>query len=145
MTCVSVEADVRPRLAGVGRLVGAAALNDVAADVRLAGADVDDVGIRGGDGDRADRRVVDQAVGHRLPGRAAVGRLPQAAAGRAHVVLVRPRRAAGDGNGAAAARGAETAPAQRAKWTGGRRRCRRRRLAARSARPGSSDEQQEQS
>jgi hypothetical protein len=48
------EADVRPGLAGVGRLVGAAALNDVAADVRLARADVDDVGIGRGNGDRTD-------------------------------------------------------------------------------------------
>ena len=39
------EADVRPRLASVRGLVGTVALNDVAADIRLARADVDDVWI----------------------------------------------------------------------------------------------------
>ena len=53
----SREADVRPGLAGVGRLVDAVAGHDVAADARFAHADVDDVGIRFGDGDRADRRA----------------------------------------------------------------------------------------
>ena len=77
-----VEADVRPGLAGVGRLVDAVARHDVAADARLAHADVDDVGVRFGDGDRADRRARDLAVGDRRPVRAAVGRLPEAAAGR---------------------------------------------------------------
>ena len=51
------QSDVRPGLAAIRRLVGAAALNDVAANVGLAGADVDDIGIRGRDGDRADRRA----------------------------------------------------------------------------------------
>src|SRR5262249_38112621 len=77
------QADVRPRLAAISRLVRAAALDDVAADVGLAGADVDDVWIRGRDGHRTDRRVIDQTVGHRLPRSAAVGRLPETAAGRA--------------------------------------------------------------
>ena len=49
-----LEADVRPRLAGVGRLVDAVALDDVAAQLGLAHADVDDVRIRLGDGDGAD-------------------------------------------------------------------------------------------
>ena len=115
------EADVRPGLAGVGRLVGPAALDDVAAKLGFAGADVDDVRVRLGDGDGADRRVVDLAVRHRLPGDAAVGRLPQAAAGRAHVGLVRPRRAAGDRNRPAAARRTEAAPAQRAEGSRGYR------------------------
>ena len=77
----SREADVRPRLAGVGGLVDAVARHDVAADARLAHADEDDVGVRLGDRDRADRRAVDLAVGDRRPRAAAVGRLPQAAAG----------------------------------------------------------------
>ena len=45
---------------------------------------------------------------------AAVGRLPQTAAGGAHVVLVRPRRAADGGDRPAAARRSEAAPPQRA-------------------------------
>src|SRR4029078_8176505 len=94
------------------------ALNDVAPDVSLAGADVDHVGIGGGDRDRADRRVVNLAVGDRLPRDSCVGRLPETAAGRAHVVLVRPHRAAGHRDRAAAARGSETAPAERAEPTG---------------------------
>ena len=69
----------------------------------LAGADVDDVWIGRGDGDGADRRAGDLTVGHRLPRRAAVGRLPQAAAGGAEVVLERTRGAAGDGDRAPAA------------------------------------------
>ena len=63
----SREADVRPGLAGVGRLVDAVARHDVAADARLAHADVDDVGVRFGDGDGADRRARDLAVGDRRP------------------------------------------------------------------------------
>ena len=61
------EADVRPRLAGVGGFVDAVARHDVAADARLAHADVDDVGVRVGHGDGADRRALDLAVGDRRP------------------------------------------------------------------------------
>src|SRR5207245_2309219 len=46
--------DVLPVLAAVGRFVDAVADGDVAADVGLAGADVDDVGVGGRDGDAAD-------------------------------------------------------------------------------------------
>jgi hypothetical protein len=56
---------VRPRLAGVGRLVDAVARHDVAADARLAHADVDEVRVRLRDGDRADRRALDLTVGDR--------------------------------------------------------------------------------
>ena len=116
------EADVRPRLAAVGGLVGTAALNDVAADVRFTRADVDDVGVRGGDGDGADRRVVDQGIGHRLPRHAGIGGLPQSTARGAHVVLVRARGAAGHGDRSSATRRAQTPPAQRAERPGvGRR------------------------
>src|SRR6185295_13375146 len=54
-----VEAAVRPRLAGVCRLVDAVADRDVAADERFAGAGPDDVRVRRRDRQRADR-------GHRL-------------------------------------------------------------------------------
>ena len=62
-------------------------------------------------GDGADG-AAEVLVGHRRPGLAAVERLEDAAAGGAHVVLVRPRRRAGDGHGAAAAVRAELAPAE---------------------------------
>src|SRR5262249_42947549 len=68
---------VLPGPAGVGGLVDAVAGRDVAADVGLAGADVDHVRVRRGDGqgaDGRDRLVVED----RLPGEAAVGRLPDA-------------------------------------------------------------------
>src|SRR5439155_1638481 len=58
------EAGMGPRLAGVGRLVDAVARHDVTADARLARADEDDVGLRFRDGDGADRRAPDLAVGH---------------------------------------------------------------------------------
>ena len=79
------EADVRPRLAGVGRLIQAVAGQDVAADARLAHPEEDDVGVRFGHGDRADRRALDLTVGDGCPRLAAVDRLPQPAADRARV------------------------------------------------------------
>ena len=88
------ESRVRPRLAAVDRLVDAVALDDVAAQLRLAHPDVHDVGIRLGDGDRTNRRGLEEAIGDRAPGHAAVGGLPEAAAGRAEVILERPARAA---------------------------------------------------
>ena len=105
-----VEADVRPGLAGVGGFVDAVAAHDVAADAGFAHADVDDVGIRLGDGDRADRGAGDQAVGDRRPLRAAIGRLPQAAADRAEVGFLRPSLDAGDRDRSAAAIRADAAP-----------------------------------
>ena len=51
-----VEAEVRPRLAGVGRAIHAVAVGPVFAQVGLAAADVDDVRIGRRDRDRADRR-----------------------------------------------------------------------------------------
>ena len=99
-----------PRLAGVGRLVDAVARHDVAADARLARADEDDVGLRFRDGDGADRRAPDLAVGDGRPFRAAVDRLPQSAAGRAEVAFSRPPLHAGDGDRSAAAVRADAAP-----------------------------------
>ncbi len=79
--------DVVPGLAGVDRLVDAVARPHVAADVRLPRADVDDVGIGRGDGDRADRgdRLV---VEDGAPVDAAVDRLPDAPRGGSGVVDV---------------------------------------------------------
>ena len=84
--------EVIPLHAAVGRLVDAVALDDVAAQLRFAAADVDDVGVRLADRQRADRRGADLAVGHRRPVGAAVGGLPRAAAGGAEPVFERPRR-----------------------------------------------------
>src|SRR5262249_54374835 len=89
--------DLFPRLAGVARLVDAVARGDVAADVGLAGTDVDHVRVGRGDGDGPDRRdglVVEDG----LPGEAAVGRLPDAAAGGGRVI---GERVAWDAAGAA--------------------------------------------
>src|SRR5262249_46612275 len=52
------EADVRPRLPGIRGLVCAVALDDVAANFRLAGADVNDIGIGWRHRGRADRGAV---------------------------------------------------------------------------------------
>ena len=91
-------------------LVDAVARHDVAADARLPHADEDDVGIRLGDGDRADRGALDLAVGHRHPVLAAVGRLPEAAAHGAEVGLARPSLHAAHRDRAAAAIRADAAP-----------------------------------
>ena len=102
---------VIPLLAAVGGLVDAVALDDVAAQLRFTAADVDDVGIRLAHGQRANRRAGDLAVGHRRPVRAAVGRLPGSAAGRAKPVFERPRVAAADGQRPSAARRPNAPPA----------------------------------
>ena len=107
------QADVRPGLAGVGRLVDPVARRQVAAQARLAHADVDDVRIRLRDGDRADRSGPEEAVRDVAPGHAGVVGLPDAAAGRAHVVDERLAGDAGDRRHAAAAIRADAAPAQR--------------------------------
>ena len=75
--------------ASVG-LVDAVAGHDVAADARLAHADVHDVGIRLRDSYGADRGAADLAVGDRRPGVAGIDSLPQPAADRAEVCLERP-------------------------------------------------------
>ena len=68
------------------------------------------IGLR--DGDRADRRALDLAVGDVRPVLAAVGRLPQAAAGRAEVADLGLALHAGDRDGASTALGAEASPPQ---------------------------------
>ncbi len=79
------EPDEAPALPGVGRLVDAAPRDHVAADAVRAGADVDDVRVGVGDIDGADRSGTEVAVGDVVPGRAVIGRLPDAAARGAHV------------------------------------------------------------
>ncbi len=101
--------DVLPRFAGVGRFVDAVARLDVAANVRLAGADVDHVRVRRRDGEGADGR--DRlVVEDRLPVDAAVGRFPDAA-GRGGGVI--GERIAGDPAGPRATRPPAAGPTRR--------------------------------
>ena len=79
---------MRPRLAGVGRLVDAVAVAHRIAQRRLAAADVDRVRRRRRHRERADRR--DRLrIEHRRPDAPAVDRLPDAAVHRSEVELVR--------------------------------------------------------
>src|ERR1700733_4128323 len=84
----------------------------LAADIRLAGADVDDVGIGRRYGDGSDGADGDALVGDRKPGAAAVFCLPDAAADRTEIEGVGLIRVSCDGYGAAAAHGAHVAPFQ---------------------------------
>ena len=77
---------VPPGFSGVGRHVQAVARRRVAPDASLAGADVDDVGIGGGDGDSTDRACGQVVVCNRCPGHTGIDRLPHAATRGAHVV-----------------------------------------------------------
>ncbi len=104
------EADVGPGLASVSGFVNAIAEGDVAADAGFAAADVYDVGIGVGNRDGANRRGGGLLIEERVPGDAAVGGFPDAAGDRAEVVGVRLAGDAGDGDGAAAAEGADEAP-----------------------------------
>ena len=106
-----VEADVRPRLPAVGRLVHAVALGDVGAHVGLAAADVDHVRIRRRHGQRADR--ADRLpVEDRQPRAASVDRLPHPAVHAAEVEMLRFARHAAHGEHAAAAERSDQAPVQ---------------------------------
>src|SRR6202043_2880350 len=91
------QADVRPRLAGIGGFVDPISMRDVSADTRFATAGVNHVGIRIGDGYRADRGdalLFEQGI----PGVAAVPCLPDAATHRAEVIRVWLRGHARDGD-----------------------------------------------
>ncbi len=98
------QSHVRPGLAAVGRLVETVAPRHVVARVRLAGAHPHDVVVLRVDRDRADGRDA-LRVEHRRPGRAAVHRLPHAAARRAETVQFRIAGDAGDRRDAAAGHG----------------------------------------
>ena len=104
------EADVLPGRARVAAAVDAVAREDVAADARLAHPDEDEVGVGFGHRDRADRGGVDLEIGDGEPVFAAVGRLPEAAAGGAEIGFEGAAFYAAGGDGAAAAVGAEVAP-----------------------------------
>jgi hypothetical protein len=65
------EAEMDPGFAGVGGLLNAVAGGEVGADDACAGADIDDVGVGGGDGDGADG--AGGLVVEEFPGGAEVG------------------------------------------------------------------------
>ena len=109
----------RPGPPRVGGLVGPLPHGDVAADLPLAGARPDDVGIGHGHAQRTDRLnrlVVEDGV----PVHAAVGGLVDAPGGRPEVVGVRVARDAG-GRGEAVALGPDVAPLKVGVALGGRR------------------------
>ena len=109
-----LEAEVRPGCAGVVGAVYAVAVGEVYADAGLAHARIHDVGVRLGDGDRADRGGVEEAVGYVLPVRAAVGGLPDAAADRTEVEDARVDGVTGDGDDAPGPVGPDAPPFERA-------------------------------
>ena len=99
------QADVGPCSAGIGRAI------DAVARGLFAGADDDDFGIGGGDGDVADGSYV-LVVEDWFPGSAAAGSFPDAAAGGADVVGCGVAGYPDDCRDAAGAVGADQAPAQ---------------------------------
>ena len=121
----ALQPDVPPGLARVGGLVDPVADDDVAAQAVGAGRNVDDVRVRIGHPDRADRPRPEVAVRDVAPVVPAVGGLPDAAAGGAHVEGGRVGAVARHGGDAAAARGAHVAVAQAAEQVGGEARGRR--------------------
>src|SRR5439155_9583751 len=105
------QAHVLPRLAAVGRFVDAVAGGQVGPLQTLAAADVDDVGLGRGDGERADRsgRLV---VEDRLPGPSGIRGLPDAAVVDTDVEDVRLAGHSRGADGAAAPEWADHPPTQ---------------------------------
>ena len=104
-----LETDVRPRAAGIGRLVHAVSIADRITQRALATADVHGVGRRWCHRDGADGRD-GLRIEDRLPGPAAVDRLPHAAIHRTEIELVRTSTHTSRGRDAAPAKGTEQAP-----------------------------------
>ena len=104
MARVSVEADVRPRRAGVGRAIDAAAPRRALSVVLLAGSGPDDLRVAREDREIAEG-VVRLALEDRLPERAVIRRLPDAARRRGDVDRRRIFRIDFDVVDAAAGRG----------------------------------------
>src|SRR5262249_36926 len=104
------EAEEAPGAPGVVGAVDALAVGDVAADAGLAGADIDDVGVRLGHRERAHREVR-LVVEERGPGGAAVVGAEDAARDRAEGEGERLAAGPADGERPAAAEGADRPPA----------------------------------
>src|ERR1700677_3141093 len=105
------EAEMRPGFSSIDGFVHAVPDGEVRALQTFAAANVDDVGIAGGDGDGADgaRGLV---VENWVPGVAEVVGLPDTPVDLGHVEDARLLGDAGDGDGASAAEGADAAPAE---------------------------------
>ena len=101
------EADETPGLSGVGGLVEAAPDRDIGADLRGAGAGVNDFGAGEGDVDGPHGAGRNLAIGDVTPGVAGVDGFPDSAACRAHVIREGIRGDAGDGGDPAASVGAD--------------------------------------
>src|SRR6185436_12593186 len=95
-----LEPDAVPAGAAVGGLVDAVAVADAALAVVLAGAHPDDERVLGVEHDGADREAL-LAVEDRLPGGAAVGRVPDASGGGGDVAHGVVRRVDGEVDDAA--------------------------------------------
>src|SRR5712664_4946155 len=94
-----------PGLAGVDGFVYSVSADDVAADARFPGANINNVGIGFGNRERADgRRSVLLFVKERLPVEAAIGGLPDAACNAAKIISVVLADDAGNGENASTAK-----------------------------------------
>ena len=111
LLCVA-QPEMRPRPAGVRRLVHAVARREIGAVQSLSRSHVDDVRIRDRDVDRADRARW-LLVEDRRPHAAVVGGLPDTAAHHADVEHVRLARNSGRGLRASAAERSDVSPAER--------------------------------
>src|SRR5262245_9544500 len=116
----SFQTHARPGFPGVERFVDAVADRDVAADECFAGTGPHRARIAGGHGERANRLDV-LGVEHRLPVRAVIDRLPDAAGCRTGVIDVRTARHARYGDHAIADR-SDVPEFQRAECVGRRTR-----------------------
>ncbi len=103
-----------PRLAGVDRFVHPVSAHDVAADASFSGANIDDVGIGFGNGQRTDGRgSILLLVKERLPIEPAIGSFPYAARNASEIIGVVLADDAGDGENASAAKRSDEAIVER--------------------------------
>ncbi len=107
------KAQVFPGFTCIGRFVDAIAMGDVAANGCFAHADIDDVGIGGGDCNRADRCTLKEAIRNVFPGDTAIGCFPDATTRGAKIKYLRMLRVTSDGDDAATAERAYQAPFKR--------------------------------
>src|SRR5258706_1225738 len=103
------QAEMSPGFTGGRRFVDSVAHRKIGAMEAFAAGDINDIGIRGSDGDGADR-LGGFVVEDRVPGAAVIVRLPHAAVDLANVANIRLAGDAGGGTGATPAKGADHAP-----------------------------------